>query len=236
MAAIEAVAHLLFLAVFAATVYHNIANIFIDGVTNSYGRRFKFLTFINLLLSVMYYGLAFFNDVAMYLGRAFKSRNKEVKENSRTLTKLRDLIFGALVFPLSFIVTFAFWGVMAVDSELMLASNLRHMIPVHGWYNHSAHTCPLILSLMEMFIVNHPYFPSRKRGSLLFTAFCVGYLSWIMWIAHAANIWVYPVLKVLGWSGRSFFLGGAYLFGLSCFILGCFIDSKKRRVTVMKFE
>ena len=231
MAAKDVVVHALFFAIFAAALHHNIANIFIDGITNSYGGRFKFLTFINLILSAVYYGIALFYDAAK-LGLW---RNKEA--NGRGLIiRCRDSLFGSLIFPVSFIVTFAFWGVMAVDSELMLPSNLRPMIPVNGWYNHAAHTAPLLVAFGEMFVIKHPKFPSRRRGCIIYTTFCVTYLSWIMWIALKANIWVYPVLKVLTWPGRAAFLGTAYMFGLCCFFIGCFINSRKTKLQIEKGE
>lgn len=234
MASREAIVHALVFTVFASALYHNIANIFINGVTNSYGGRFKFLTFINLLVSVLYYGLAVLSDVLIFLGLV--KRNKEAISDRLPITKCRDFIFGSLIFPLSFIVTCAFWGVMAVDSELMLPSNLRPMIPIHGFYNHAAHSAPLLLAFLEMYFVQHPHYPSRASGSFFFTVFCVAYLSWIMWIAHFANIWVYPVLKVLTWSGRAVFLGSAYLFGLCSFFLGFAINARKKKFTSKKNE
>lgn len=234
MAVKESAAHTLFFAIFAATLYYNIASIFIDGVTNSYGGRFKFLTFINILLSVLYYGLALLNDLAP--AQLLFARKKDVVKQDVSLLKCRDFMFGSLTFPLSFLVTFIFWGVMAVDPELMLPTNMRAKIPVHGFYNHCAHSAPILCSVLEMFIVNHPHFPSKTRGFLFFTAFCVAYISWILWIAFRADIWVYPVLKVLSWSGRAVFLGSAYVFGLCGFATGCFINTKKRHLHTAKYE
>ena len=234
MAAKESAIHFLFFAIFAATLYHNIANIFISGVTNSYGGRFKFLTFINLLLSVLYYGVAVLNDVANAL-RHCKTK-EDSSGNGFSLLKFRDLFFGSLTFPLGFIVTIVFWGVMAFDSELMLPMNLRKMIPVHGLYNHCAHSTPLLFSFLEMSIIKHPHFPSKSRGCLLYTSFCVAYVAWIMWIAYRADIWVYPVLKVLSWYGRAAFLGTAYLLGLCGFFIGYFINGIKNRVHIAKLD
>ena len=234
MAVKESAAHTLFFTIFAATLYYNIANIFIDGVTNSYGGRFKFLTFINIILSVLYYGIALLNDLAT--AQLFVARKKDVVKQDFSLLKCRDFLFGSLNFPLSSLVTFTFWGVMAFDSELMLPTNLREKIPVHGLYNHCAHSAPLLCSVLEMFIVNHPHFPSRTGGFLFFTAFCVVYVSWILWIAFKANIWVYPVLKVLSWSGKAVFIGSAYVFGLCGFFIGWFIDMKKRHLHTAKYE
>ena len=230
MAAKETVLHLLFFSVFAATLYHNIANIFIEGVTNSYGGRFKFLTFINLNLSVVYYGFALLADLISPLVKKGSSDPKY------SLLAFRDFLFGSLAFPVAFLVTSIFWGVMCYDSELMLSSNLRHMIPVHGYYNHCAHSAPLLLAFLEILLVKHPRFPPKRRGILFFTVFCVAYISWIIWIAYRADIWVYPVLKVLSWPGRVIFLGSAYIFGLYAFFIGYFINHKKSNKHASKSE
>jgi len=232
MSAKESVLHLLFFSVFAATLYHNIANIFIDGVTNSYGGRFKFLTFINLNLSVFYYGFALLADLIS----SQRLPKKESNDPKFSLLAFRDFLFGSLAFPVAFLVTSIFWGVMCYDSELMLSSNLRHMIPVHGYYNHCAHSAPLLLAFLEMILIKHPHFPSKLRGIMFFTVFCVAYISWIMWIAYRANIWVYPFLKVLSWPGRVIFLGSAYIFGLCAFFIGFFINHKKSNKNASKLE
>eukprot|EP00112_Aurelia_sp_Birch-Aquarium-sp1_P018143 Seg429.9 transcript_id=Seg429.9/GoldUCD/mRNA.D3Y31 product="Androgen-induced gene 1 protein" protein_id=Seg429.9/GoldUCD/D3Y31 len=234
MATKEFLVHLVFFLVFASTVYHNIANIFLEGITNSYGGRFKFLTFINLLMSVSYYGYAFVVDCLPTTGLSRKNPEQDCPKTA--MVKLRDSIFGSILFPVSSIVTLAFWGVMIVNSELMLPRHLRHIIPVHGLYNHCAHTAPVLLAIAELLLVRHEYYPTRKRGSLFFTVFCVGYLSWIMWIAYHANIWVYPVLKVLSWPARTAFLGSVYLLGLGFFMTGYSLNSCKKVNSVNKLE
>ncbi|XP_065065845.1 androgen-induced gene 1 protein-like [Rhopilema esculentum] len=231
MASTQRFIHICCFAIFTATLYHNVANIFINGVTNSYGGRFKFLTFINLVISVLYYGLAFVSELWSVL-----FHNPEVGNNRTVLKKWRDTIFGSLIFPLSAIVTIAFWGVMVVNSELMLPSRLRHMIPVHGLYNHCAHTAPFILSFIQIFLVRHKDFPSRIKASFGFTLFCIGYVIWILWIAYRADIWVYPVLKVLGWSGRILFLGTAYMLGLTFLFVGHAINTQQHKKSSKKLH
>ena len=234
MAAKEFLLHMAFFLVFASTVYHNIANIFLEGITNSYGGRFKFLTFINLLLSVSYYGYAVILD-CLPTGLSGR-KNRETDCLKTAMVKFRDSIFGSILFPVSSIVTLAFWGVMMVNPELMLQRRVQHIIPVHGFYNHCAHTAPVVLAIAELLLVRHQYYPNRKRGSLFFTVFCVAYLSWIMWIAHHANIWVYPVLKVLSWPARAAFLGSVYLLGLGVFLTGYSLNSCKEGNAINKFE
>ncbi|KAK2184648.1 hypothetical protein NP493_259g02009 [Ridgeia piscesae] len=34
---------------------------------------------------------------------------------------------------------------------------------------------------------------------------------WILWVAYAADIWVYPILEVMSWAQRSVFLAGLWM-------------------------
>ncbi len=229
---IEVLVHAAAFLIFASTIYHNIANIFIKGTTDSYGGRFKFLTFINLLLSVGYYAMAFFGDL-FKIGLSFSEDSGEVNRSSSKknngfhskLIRFRDVMFGAFVFPIAIVVTTAFWGVMAVNSELMLPSHVRHIIPVNGFYNHGAHSLPMIMALIELYFVSHLNYPNKKTGLLLFSFFCIIYVTWLFWVAYRANIWVYPVLQVLSWPGVFAFLGGFYSVGGFFFLIGHRINS-----------
>ena len=110
----------------------------------------------------------------------------------------------------------------------MLPVHVRKVIPVNGFYNHAAHSCPFPFALMESILVRHKY-PSRKSGIAVFCFFASAYILWVLWIAYYANIWVYGVLRVLPWYG----LVG--LFALS-FVLGAVIYSVGEQITKQVWE
>jgi len=47
----------------------------------------------------------------------------------------------------------------------------------------------------------------------------------MFWIAYYADIWVYPVLEVLGWAERMLFLVVCWLFMFACYFAGELLTS-----------
>ncbi len=223
--------HITCFAIFTSTIYHNITKIFIQGTTNSYGGRFKFLTFINLIISCIYYGFASMCDGLKIFGLASQPERKKNGKRANeedTLSKftaVRDMVFASFIFPFGIIVTAGFWGVMIANPELMLPTRLRHIIPVHGPYNHAAHSLPALLAFMELLLVPHAKYPRKRSGLAFYSLFAALYVSWLFWIAYRANIWVYPVLQAMSLPGVFVFVGSFYLVGGLFFLIGHFINS-----------
>ncbi|XP_026553072.1 androgen-induced gene 1 protein-like [Pseudonaja textilis] len=168
---------------------------------DSYGGQWKYLTFLNQLFQTLLYLLCVTIDaVALFV----PSQEKKV---SSIVLPIRDFIFSAYVFPVGLFVAVAFWGLYAIDRELVYPKELDDINP--DWLNHTMHTTILPLLFIELVICSHKY-PPRWKGILGLGIFSAVYLSWIIWIHHVAGIWAYPVLGVLGLLGKAVFLSVAF--------------------------
>ena len=74
---------------------------------SAYGGVWKYLTFWNLWIQMIYFGVALANDLGG--SKATDSRK------SSGLQKLRDHMFSTLGFPIGIFVGVAFWGLYAID-------------------------------------------------------------------------------------------------------------------------
>lgn len=126
-------------------------------------------------------------------------------------------ILTCLAFPLSMFVGLTFWGLYAVDRELVFPKAIDPYFP--SWLNHVMHTNIMLFILIEMYTCYAKY-PSRKLGLTVLLSFMATYLIWIHVIHAYSGLWVYPVLDVLNLPGRLMFFVGLlglclmlYLFG-----------------------
>jgi len=175
----------------------------------SYGGRFKFLTFWNLLLQLVYFGLSVVNDIYGTNSLSGQKRSK--------LQTFRDRFASCIVFPVGLFVVLTFWGIYAVDRELVFPKVLDDIIP--QWLNHVWHTTVLLFLMIEKYLVYHQY-PSRTTGLFICVSFGLVYQIWIFWVAYASGIWVYPILAVLGWPMRVLFLSVCWLFLAATYCVG----------------
>ncbi|XP_028667660.2 androgen dependent TFPI regulating protein 1 [Erpetoichthys calabaricus] len=180
----------------------------------TYGGRWKYLTFINLILQTVYFGICILADVTQLWSSVF--RHKE------SLVKVRDNIFALLAFPVGAFVVLSFWSIYAFDRELVYPIYLDSIIP--QWLNHAMHTVILPLLLIELFTTHHRY-PSRKKGILGLICFCCVYLIWIFWVRYASGIWVYPILSHLSPVGLVLFLVVAALGLAPLYLLGEYLNT-----------
>ncbi|XP_045365556.1 androgen-dependent TFPI-regulating protein isoform X2 [Camelus bactrianus] len=129
------------------------------------GGQWKYLTFLNLLLQAIFYGVACLEDVLK-----ITTGKKDIK----FVTAFRDLLFTTLVFPISTFVFLSFWSLFLYDRELVYPKALDDIFPV--WLNHALHTFILPFSLVEVILRPHCY-PLKKKGLTLLTAAIVAYVS-----------------------------------------------------------
>ncbi|KAL5014095.1 hypothetical protein ScPMuIL_008365 [Solemya velum] len=176
----------------------------IDVGSDSYGGKFKFLTFIDALLQTTYFGLAFVVDIVD-------------RKTSFHVRRWRDNFFSILAFPVGTFVVVTFWAIYAVDRELVYPKELDKIIP--AWMNHAMHTTVLPLLLLEKYLIYHKY-PCRRDGMLGLLFFASLYAAWIFWIAYYVDLWVYPILQVLQIHERAIFIVLLYAFFISIYILG----------------
>ncbi|ELU18491.1 hypothetical protein CAPTEDRAFT_168148 [Capitella teleta] len=174
--------------------------------------KFKHLTFWNQILQTVYFGYSILND--LFGSNLDPSDNQN---NRSSLQKFRDAVSASVVFPIGTFVVIAFWALYAVDRELVFPKALDAIIPT--WLNHIMHSTVIVFLLFEKFFIYIDH-PSRSKGLMGTVLFASIYQAWILWIAFYADIWVYPVLQVLGLAGRAAFIGGCWLTLMPIYLLG----------------
>merc|ERR1719312_862930 len=138
------------------------------------------------------------------------------KSNS-SISKVRDFLFSSAAFPLGIFVSVAFWGLYAIDRELIFPERLDGHFP--DWLNHLMHTTVLPLQLAELLLARHN-FPPRRQGGGMMALLTLSYLVWVHVIHHLGGFWVYPVLGVLSPVARIIFMAFCCLLGFFLYILG----------------
>uniref|UniRef100_A0AAX7UL26 Androgen-induced 1 (H. sapiens) n=1 Tax=Astatotilapia calliptera TaxID=8154 RepID=A0AAX7UL26_ASTCA len=186
----------------------------------TYGGSWKFLTFIDLVIQAVFFGLCVLIDVSSLLTKGGDSREQE--RQLRKLIGLRDWMMAVLAFPVGAFVVFTFWSLYLYDRELVYPKLLDNFIP--QWLNHgmfkrnlsmnarkmftvlklslpssvplsfAQHTTVLPFIIIEMRTTHHRY-PSRLWGLAAVCCFGVGYILWTCWVHQVTGVWVYPVLE-----------------------------------------
>ncbi|KAM6997615.1 androgen-dependent TFPI-regulating protein [Tautogolabrus adspersus] len=155
-----------------------------------YGGPWKYLTFLNLLLQMFFFGLAALNDF------------QHGKKAGRFLTTCKDLLFSVFVFPVGVFVVLLFWTIFAFDRELVYPATIDTFFP--PWINHAMHTFVFPVLLGEVLLQPHIY-PQRKLALTALAAVGVAYLFWIVWVYLSVGVWVYPLLGRFSSAGLVFF-------------------------------
>ncbi|XP_064194552.1 androgen-dependent TFPI-regulating protein isoform X2 [Anguilla rostrata] len=153
-----------------------------------YGGPWKYLTFLNLVLQMVFFGLAAACDFQSSLGKGMAKQ--------RNLCK--DLLFSVFAFPVGMFVVLLFWVIFTYDRELVYPVSMDDFFP--PWMNHAMHTLVLPFLLGEILIQPHKY-PKTKNGLAALGIVGIAYLSWVVWIYLAVGIWVYPLLGLFSTPG-----------------------------------
>ncbi|XP_041865955.1 androgen-dependent TFPI-regulating protein [Melanotaenia boesemani] len=161
-----------------------------------YGGPWKYLTFLNLLLQMVFFGLAAVNDL------------QPEKKAESTLNRCKDLLFSVFGFPVGMFVVVLFWTIFAYDRELVYPATIDTFFP--PWINHAMHTFVLPILLGEVLVQPHTY-PQTKHALAALGVVGLGYLSWIIWVYLSVGIWVYPLLGHFSTAG----LVGFFFFNMS---------------------
>ncbi|XP_004694798.2 PREDICTED: androgen-dependent TFPI-regulating protein [Condylura cristata] len=172
------------------------------------GGQWKYLTFLNLLLQAIFYGVACLEDVLKRI---------KGKKDIKFLTTMRDLLFTTLAFPISTFVFLSFWTLFLYNRELVYPKTLDDLFPV--WLNHAMHTSIVLPSLVEIILRPHCY-PKKKRGLSLLALACFAYITRVLWIYAETGTWVYPVFATLSPVGMAAFFFFSYVLGGSIYLLG----------------
>lgn len=177
----------------------------------TYGGSWKFLTFIDLVIQAVFFGLCVLIDVSSLLTKGGDSREQE--RQLRKLIGLRDWMMAVLAFPVGAFVVCTFWSLYLVDRELVYPKLLDNFIP--QWLNHGMHTTVLPFVIIEMRTTQHRY-PSRGWGLAAACCFSLAYILWTYWVNQVTGVWVYPVLERIGSVARVLFF--AAMTALMCLL------------------
>ncbi|KAL4646377.1 androgen-dependent TFPI-regulating protein-like isoform X1 [Arapaima gigas] len=177
----------------------------------SYGGRWKYLTFLNLVLHTVFFGLCWLTDLVLHLSSGPPGRLTTLFVN------VRDFLFTVLAFPVGAFVCISFWTIYSFDRELVYPKFLDSIIPL--WLNHAMHTAIVPLLLIELYLQPHRY-PRKSRAVSGLALFCAAYLAWVLWVHHASGIWVYPIMAHLSPVGLVLFLAASSLALVPLYLLG----------------
>lgn len=129
-----------------------------------------------------------------------------------------DAMFVGWAFPLSLIVSFMFWTLYLLDPALVLPAQFQPFYP--SWLNHCVHTLPVLFNVTDMAVVRRRRLPPRCITFSLLTVFLAAYLVWTLYLGVVAEVWVYPVFRVLQWPGRIALMGASSVLALAFCQLG----------------
>ncbi|KAE8602314.1 hypothetical protein XENTR_v10013942 [Xenopus tropicalis] len=98
----------------------------------TYGGSWKFLTFIDLVIQAVFFGICVLSDLSSLLTKG--SDNQEQERQLKKLISLRDWVMAVLAFPVGVFVVTMFWILYIYDRELVYPKLLDNFIP--PWLNH----------------------------------------------------------------------------------------------------
>lgn len=200
--------HLACFANFGWTVYWDTILMELPS-QKTFGGQWKYLTFINCVIQLVYFTISIVNDVV--------GTHSKTTDSSSSIQKARDYVFATLAFPIGQFVGFIFWTLWFIDRELVLPKAFDIWFPTY--INHMMHTTVIPAQLLELILIYHIY-PGRIKGMATSMGFCLAYLCWIMVIAYVGGIWVYPILKILDPVPRAAFVITCSLIGGVLYIVG----------------
>ncbi|XP_014782995.1 androgen-induced gene 1 protein [Octopus bimaculoides] len=179
---------------------------------NTYFGKFKYLTYWNIWIQTLYFVISLLYDLMKW-----RSVNKYDQNKVRQLQIVIDHVHATIVFPVGIFVVITFWLIYHFDRELVFPSFLDEIVP--GWLNHILHTLPLVLLFLDKYLVPHCY-PPKLRGIGYTFCYTSIYVVWILFLAFAKGIWVYPILQILNNQQRFVFIALLWLFGISIYLVG----------------
>ncbi|CAG0880368.1 unnamed protein product [Darwinula stevensoni] len=186
--------HFIIFAIFAFDITYHDYYFNIPG-GRGYGGKWKYLTVWDVLVQCVFFMVCCFDDVTMLISR-----------HDRPLKKASDNFFSCLAFPLGVFVSVSFWILYTLDNELVIPADVAPYYPL--WLNHLDHSGPIVVMLAEAYLCYHQY-PSKAFGLTLISLFALVYLMWVLYLAWAAGIWVYPFLDKFSAIERATFITGS---------------------------
>lgn len=200
-------------AVYGYGLYWDLEYIPMPDPSHSKLRKTKFLTFCTLAFNAFY-----FNAAAL---RAFAELIFGKPRRDSSLIAVLDFAFH-VAFTLGWAVALLFWGLYAIDRELIFPVWLEKIIP--PWENHVMHTLPVASSLADSFLTHHrpqPVARAVKTCILINIAYTGSLIAWRQVDGH----WVYPVFEHLSPGGIVAFIGAASLLTLLIYFAGAGLNA-----------
>jgi hypothetical protein len=180
---------------------------------DTFGGKFKYLTFINGIIQALYFTIALLNDLI--------GTNEVSPKKTPLIRKIKDYGLATFAWPVAWNVAITFWGLYAVDRELVFPRVLDTFFP--NWLNHVLHTNIAIFIMLEM-CVSFRRYPSRQAGLFGLGLFMLAYLVWIHIIYNVSGVWVYPVFEVLNLPQRVLFFAASLVFSVILYLSGEFVN------------
>ena len=135
---------------------------------------------------------------------------------SRYIPLSLDCCYVRYFYVLQF-VSIMFWGIYAIDREVIYPAVLDNTIPFH--LNHLWHTTIILCVFAELVIVFHRY-PSNMVAALITLAYSCGYIVWIVWVFTVSRTWPYPFFDIIPLPMLPVFFLVSFLIGLGMYFLG----------------
>ena len=123
-----------------------------------------------------------------------------------------------------------FWGIYAIDRELIYPAYLDNTIPFV--LNHCWHTLIVVCVLIELVVVFHQL-PSNWTAALVTFGYSFAYMIWIVWVFTMSREWPYPFFKDIPLPVLPLFFITCSLIGLGFYYLGkgfCYLRWRGMRV------
>uniref|UniRef100_A0A8C0LSM7 Androgen induced 1 n=1 Tax=Canis lupus familiaris TaxID=9615 RepID=A0A8C0LSM7_CANLF len=195
----------------------------------TYGGSWKFLTFIDLVIQAVFFGICVLTDLSSLLTRG--SGNQEQERQLKKLISLRDWMLAVLAFPVGVFVVAVFWIIYAYDREMIYPKLLDNFIP--GWLNHGMDND----GRRGLEILNHltgfgnifnlwSHLPLKHAAGVTETKYLRQPMTfWVCWIHHVTGMWVYPFLEHIGPGARIVFFGSTTILMNFLYLLGEVLNS-----------
>lgn len=152
----------------------------------TFGGDLKFLTIWCTLFQIIYFFVCCVTDLILTSG----SRTRV----GQSFMRFRDWFLCSIAFPIAALVSLMYWGIYAVDRELIYPESLEELYPM--WLSHCMHTYLIFILLADMYLVKHAQ-PSRRTGIPSLLVVGIAYLVWLLYLGFVKDMWIYPILQVL---------------------------------------
>ena len=147
------------------------------------GGVFRLITMWSNIIHSVTFTLSIFCDFISYV-------NPDAERTQ--LIRIRDLLFNGLALPLGIFISTGFWTLSLLHDNLMWKRSQFNYYPL--WKNHQLHTIPIVIALLDNFLVDHKR-RDDKHGLKLLLFVMTSYTSFALFLGYYNGSWVYPYLR-----------------------------------------